>query len=336
MEPTTLPNGKDVYHLDASSLKNSSCLLRMFLQNVRGIRGDANNISLTFGSAVHKWAEFYLKYKKQENGTIKAYAEAQKWFRTNIEKVTNIPKQKEYLNDILYFTRVCQTFEQAYEHDRYLKEMQIQEAPPIGPLVELKFCIPVAEGERFVVMLSGTIDGIYRLPDTGVYILNDIKTTSASDLEGYLKGYELSSQLHTYLYAVRYMAQQKKDTIFSAMQKFGVGFRITAVNLKGKTQDPKVQCSSIIYQDDNKLNEFQIGLDQYVNQFCGMLKAYYDSGKDPTWRPYKEGLVNGSCQAAWGSGCTYAAACQQTRDEMFWEWLKTFGDNKPYNPLEFR
>jgi hypothetical protein len=312
--------------LDASSLKLSSCLLRLYLTTFKGYRKVPHYNDLIFGSAVHKFIEHY--HKLGPDRWAEALALAQNYFQ---QEPKIIRPRKDYLNDE-FLTRACMSYLKALEKNIKLKELKLLYSPKDKtPLVEQKFALPLYDEDDIEILLCGTMDGIYQLGQCA--IIGDIKTTAASDIQGYLRGYELSTQFLTYLWALKYLRKNNPDGFFGQKIFENIGCCVIGVFLAGASKDPEVIRSDTFFFSSQIFTEFDSLLESFVTKIVGYFRSDMDKS---IGRPPKEGLLNNSCQAAWGEGCPFFGACKAPGEEGFWGVLDAHYTKIEYNPLKFR
>jgi hypothetical protein len=283
-----------------------------------------------FGSAFHKFSEYY--YKTDGDFPTSLFA-AQEYFET-AEKEE--PGSRNAYLDAIYLAKLCQRWPKVLKETRGFYDLEIQRNPKDNvPLVEQKFAIPLfksapTDTQDIEILLTGTMDGIYKVRGSGLPVIGDIKTTSATNVRGYFAGYDLSTQLLTYTYALRYIASKYPEGYFGRLlQKAKMGAVILGVFTHGSIKEPEFVTSDIKYYSDGDLMEYERTLQRMVMR----LVTHFQSGAE---RPLKEGLVTGACQESYGSECPYASACKAPGDRGFWGVLNSHYKVVEYNPLAFR
>ena len=239
-------NSKVIIPLDASSLTHSYCIRHWFLDAVAGYRlKGLEDISMHFGSSLHKFCEHFYLEGLTEDAQITATIKAKKYFQS---KECYTSKDKEHL-DAMFLLRVCNLLADYIRQDKFKIVVDSENKP----LVEWKFAIPVAEYDDAVVMLYGTLDKVQQLATTGLTLIGDWKSSRHWNTEDYFNSYKLNIQLPIYTYAIWWFAMHKPDSIFGSMWQKGVRSYIDLISIP-KTKDPSVIRSNLFeFKEDDML-----------------------------------------------------------------------------------
>lgn len=315
---------KKVIRLDASALVNcGGCILKLWLTTVEGWRGPKLSISTEYGSAFHIFKETMRQKHSMELG-IHA---AQNYFKSKLPDM-DIPKDKLWLN-IGHLNKTCQDYEERFGTNGEKDDFETLVKDDGTLALEQTFSIPLYEDDNFIIMLCGTIDDQGKFKHGGCYGIADEKTTSEWDRNKFFAKFDLSPQLLTYTYAVKWYGERWPDSIYGKMCKAGrIGTFINGVFLKKDAPSEFVR-SKVMYFRDEQLAEFEAGLKDLVNQLVQRLIFY-------PLRPYKQGLSTGKCLGDYGRMCEFAGPCNAPDDQSMFAVLKNYYKQKEYNPLDFR
>jgi hypothetical protein len=310
---------KRVISVDASALKNASCMLSFYRTVVDGYRTEINNNSIEFGSAVH----LFLKVMCDTDGN---FAEGIKAARGYFEtKKMTINFQKKYL-DVLYLQKVCIDYWQWLCENNSFQIL----APEGKPAVEITFSNKYYEDDELIINLEGTIDKIGQF-NGGCYAIGDYKTTSSRDIELYFAGYELSTQLKFYIYNLKRYAKDNPSSLIAEVCKHKVGAFIDGVFLNGKDHYEFGRSNIFIYKDEElELYERLLGIK--LQQLIDHIKS--NELPDP------EGMLTDTCtkpenstNGAWR--CRFWHACKTHDPRIVQHILNNDFVKKDYRPLMF-
>lgn len=321
---------KKIICIDASSLKRSSCGLRMFLSVVEGWTSPKLSNDLLYGTCFHMVAEHYAKTEDAFNSVEAALKHWDKNIGDCSVKYTAKYLDKEHLHRTLLHYLTALKTNDIFTRCPYIKiEGHV--------LAEMKFSIPIYTDADVDVLLQGTIDGIFQL-DGGCPCIGDWKTTRAKDANEYFYGYKMSTQLRVYLWAVQWLLKHYPDSqVAQAFKKAPkIGAFIYGAFLTKDSVD--FQRSQVYTYGKQDMQRFDSLLKTEVAKIVTNYKNFAHNGR----YPLPEGLINNSCQEVFGSYCSYYGACSscvgvQTVDEvaLFESVLKNNFVKKQYLPLEF-
>lgn len=321
---------KKIICIDASSLKKSSCGLRMFLSVVEGWTTPKQSNDLLYGTCFHKAVEIYAK---TADG-FKATEEALKHWDENIDncEVKYLARylDRQHLHGALLQYFVAVNTNDIFTRCKYIKVNE-------SALAEMKFSIPLYSDDSVDVLLQGTIDGIFQI-DGGCPCIGDWKTTRAKNPEDYFFGYKMSTQLRVYIWAVQWLLKHYPDSPIA--QAFKTAPTIGAFIYGAFLSKDKIdfQRSQIYRFGKADMLRFEMLLMGEVQKLVDSYKLFAYGGT----RPLPEGLINNSCQEVFGSYCSYYGACSscvgvQATDEvaLFEGMIRNNFVKKDYRPLEF-
>jgi hypothetical protein len=313
-----------IVRIDASSLKESNCLRRLYWRVVEGYRAKGGvGIELHYGTCFHKFAELIAR----GIAPVDAMRETQEDFCA----VNTIDKYgKDYLN-VAHLTRTCLAYlKQLEQTSDWFNAPSVINTPDGQPMVECKFSIPLVKHGDIEFLLQGTIDRITRMPN-GCIILEDFKTTASKDPAAYFKGFKMGPQLQVYSLVLRMLAEAAPDGPYGKLLRDNpqIGCRI-----KGIFYDPKketvCQASDMFFYSEDELSRFH----NWLLSKCQLIADYqrYD------WIPSPEGSYNDTCRSSFGSYCSFFDICHNESklgkggvEAM----LTSHFEKKEYRPLEF-
>lgn len=337
-----MTSSKTIIKLDASALKESSCLLRTFYTIHKGYRQAINTIDVQYGLAFHA---FVARMKLGNGDFSAAIREAKELFaKPSIMKTKKVYMTEQHLLKTCmdYWTQVAMVD----EWKTVIHEIQILNTPEnpevigskLEPLVELKFALPYYQDDEVEVMLCGTIDDICRKGDNGIYAIRDYKTTSSWNIREYMEGYRLSPQLIFYVFIMQLYAKHYPDSIVakivgaSGMQ---LGAMIEGIFLKGEAKSPEFVKSEIFYYKAQQMEEFKFILDCKIKEIVEMIWSLKESeSMNGTYTPPRYGMLNGSCTTIYGQ-CKFADACSANDSRAREHVLNNNFIVKAFNPLTY-
>ena len=306
-------NKKLIIRIDASALKESSCMRRFYWNTIGGYRSKLNTNDIEFGSAFH---EFVKVMKQQPDNYAAAVKAAQDRYKVPME----MKSQKQYMT-ATYLTNLCISFWQEWvAKDDF--ETIVRNG---NPLVELKFSYPYYADDKVEVLLCGTIDDICKHKH-GTYALRDYKTTSVYDSTQYLSAYLLSPQLMFYKMIVDYYGRTYPNSLFGELSQKNIACFIDGVFLAGASKPPTFKRSDVFIFNARQMAEFE----QLVHKQVMSLVEYVKSEV----LPIREGMINGACQTVYGK-CKYFNACIQSDELGTQLTLNRHFIQVEYNPLKF-
>ena len=321
---------KQIVRIDASSLKQSSCGRRLFLDIVKGYRGSRDSNDLVYGSAFHKCVETYAHSKDEPL----AHAAAMKYW-SDAEPTMAVKDTAKYLN-AGHLSLCCQKF-----FDAMKKDSIFTECSPIvidgEALVEKKFSIPIYSNDTLDILLQGTIDGLYQIAK-GCANIGDWKTTRSYNPIDYFYEYKLSVQLRTYLWAVKWMMSKNPDSpiakALSGAPK--IGCFIYGAFLSSK-ETVKFMRSEVFQFSEQDLAEYESMLMAVVCKLVVDINVFNSHGV----YPQPQGIINSTCKP-YGKPCKYFGACSShigvqgiDPKTSFQAMLDNHFVQKEYKPLTF-
>jgi hypothetical protein len=313
--PTTVK--KHLVFVDASLVKVSSCMRRVWHTGIDGLRSGINSVDIEYGQAFHVFAKVF-KDDETEAAFQHAAKAATEYFTTTPFKPSSSKKwmTTDHLKKTLF------DWQQHWEtHTDDLDTIRIEGAKT----TELKFAIPYYADDNFEVILCGTMDSICRVRGGGAYVIKDYKTTSMWDNTGYLWGYNLDPQLKFYRFIVGEYARLYPQSIYGDMIAKGCGAVIEGIFLKS-TEPAHIQRGEVKFFKGWEMAEFKAHLDKFIARLVDALRT--------NTIPPKEGMFNGACSTKFGM-CAFAGACAAPDEIAARFILKNNFTNKPYNPLHF-
>lgn len=308
---------KKIIMVDASALSASSCMLRFYQTVIDGYTTSLNDNQIEFGTSVHKFRAHFRSTGDYAAGIIKALE--------HYETTPNrIHFNKKYLTS-KFLQEVCLNYAFKYAKDNF----QIVNAPIDGkeqPLLELPFCFPLLITDTVEVLASGTIDEIGYFPTDGIYAICDLKTSAVWKIEEYFKHYELATQMIFYKWAIREYAKLKPNSILKKIND-NCGIFIDGVFYKGADKPVDFVRSNMFPITEETLDEFEILFKEQVVRLVSHI--------DTNDRPFREGLINGSCNTVHGL-CKFFGSCSAPDIESRMNVLTNSFVQRFYDPLCFQ
>lgn len=307
---------KTVINLNASSLRDSSCLLAWHRKVVEGYRAPRNSCDIVYGTAVHKFIDTMFK----TSGNLAAARDA----ALLAFRVPKFDKPKKlHMSDERHMLSTC--FNLWEDHLSKDTTFEVVRLPNGQPATECTFSFKYRETESCVVNLVGTIDTIGKIRG-GCYAIRDFKTTSSWDSDNYLANYEMSSQLRFYVMALKLAAEREPDSVLGQIGKTQVGAFIDAIFIKPKSCDNVVERSEVFQFKDKDLAEFRAGIDDFVTEIC-------EAERCKETHPIKrQGIVTGCCEKKFGR-CDFWNVCKTNDPTIAALLLKRDFVQQPYDPL---
>lgn len=311
---------KKIIRIDASVLKQSSCLLKLWRIAVEGYRSKWKYNDTEFGSAVH----VYCKEAWERKPHAEAKAAAMGYF---IEKLSDphikVRPGAELLS-VPFLELVC----------NYLDKNMPRDFTPLEVdgevLVEKNFEIPYYETDSVSIRLTGTIDIIGRL-NNGMFCIGDYKTTRQWNHTAFLEPFVYNIQLPFYLHAIQWLGDKYPQGIFGDLAKNRVGCFIEGIFFSEK-DFVQIKRSSIWTFSDRRIEVIKTFLDD----LCTRLEFYANAKTEPN----KEGLVNDTCIGKFVGGkgypCEFLGSCMAPNDDATQTILGNSFKKVEYNPLDFR
>lgn len=302
---------KTIVRLSSTGLGSSNCILNFHRTVIDGYR-TVQKASMVFGIAWHKFAETMYKtggqYKLAEEAALKAF---------------NVPKDgrddEGHLMNEKFFKTVCSLMWMQTQEDKSFQVLTLDGVP----LVEHTFDHHFYEDDYIEVRLQGTIDMIGKIQG-GVYAHPDWKTTSTWNKTTYFKSYELSRQLRHYRLALKIIAEREPDSTLGKIAATKMGSFIRAIFLDKDINKVYWKDSEVYYYPNEDIEAYR----KTVEDFCYKISSAVKTGYLP-----KEGILNGSCQHAYGL-CNYWNVCK-VREEAGQMMLKNHFIQRPFNPLDY-
>lgn len=323
---------KKILCIDASSLKKTSCGRKFFLSVSEGYRNKKDNNQLLYGTCFHKCAEAMALGLSE----MDAYQAAMKKWDDDIGDC-EIKYTAKYLDRDHLSGTLMKFFMESKCNDILTKRKCLNVNGQT--LAECKFSIPVYSSDEVDVLVQGTMDGIFQM-ENGTICIGDWKTTTAKDPEGFFYGFKLSTQLRMYRWAIDWYIEHYPESPFALAFKGQdkVGAFIFGVFLNSK-EPAQFRSSQIFNFSKDNMKEFSEMLDDAIEEVVHNWIRFRDTGLYPS----PEGIINNSCQEAFGSSCPYYHACSSSvgmnagedSHGLFEAVLRNNFVKKDYRPLTF-
>lgn len=297
---------KKVLRIDASALKKSSCMLAFKRIVSDGYRSAAHFNDVLYGSSFHLFvAEMYRTrgdFSKAIAGAVQLY-----------KKPTII--RKKHLTE-QHLIKTCLDY---WEHFRATDNFEVLEVDG-EPMVEVTFEINIYEDDEYIIHLVGTIDKIGQFVK-GCYAIGDYKTTGSWSSDDYFKKYRISTQLITYFYALRKLAEFNPNSPLAKICNTKVGVFIDGIFVTAAKTEFKR--SEVMFLDD-KLDEYETLLQRKCIQLVAAINE----------EPIREGIIQGSC-VDMEYKCDFYNVCSAPDKIASSYMLKRDFIQKEYNPFKF-
>ncbi len=306
---------KQSIKLNASGLKPTTCMYNFWNVLIEGYKTERSAAKMVYGIAVHKFIDTMF----QTQGNLgKARDAALVAFR----KPKALDNKSKHMNDENHLLVTCFDL---WENWVSKDEAQTVMMPDDKPATEVTFSIPYYEDDHIIVTIEGTIDRIIKIKG-GCFAINDYKTTSSWEKDGYLERYSMSNQLRFYVLSLKLMAEKAPESMLGQIGATNVGACIDGVFLKPKACDNEYKRSRVFQFND--LDQVRRALDTKIQQISRTVEVANMTGLLPP----KEGLVNGSCEGKWGL-CNFWGVCNSQSDDIAQVLLKRDFIKKTYDPL---
>lgn len=305
---------KTIVRINASSLRNSTCLLRWNRQILQGYYQPRNNAQAVYGIGIHA----YLDSMYKTGGHVGIS-------REKALAAFNVPKwpadKQAWLEDENHFFMTCYHLWNEYVSKD--SQFDLVKLPDGNPAAEVTFSLPFFEYGDYQVKLEGTIDKLGKFKG-GCYAIGDWKSTAKWDTKTFLADYEMSSQLKFYLLSLKLMARLQPDSVIGQIGATNVGVFVDGIFLKPKVTENTYGRSAVFMHNEQTMDEFEDMLKAAIIRF---LEAS-SKGELP-----RQGLLNGAC----GTGnykCEYYNICKQKDEAVADMLLMRDFKQKTYNPLK--
>ncbi len=312
---------KRIIRINASALKNATCMLRFYRICIEGYKSPVNSNAIEFGSAVH----LFLASMAMTGGDLPvSLALARNYFQ---ETPMVIDYQKRYLDD----QTLCNVCVRYWGHLQQTDSFKILTTEKNEPAVEVTFSNKFYEDEHFIVLLEGTIDKLGQF-DKGAFALGDYKTSAipwGSDrkqkLDDYFRGHEMSCQLRFYRFNIELKARLEPSTLLNELTKNTLGCFIEGIFTS--KDEVEFRRSRIYFYTDDDMKEF-------VNMLTGFVTTVITILKQDTIPP-RHGILNGACAGGW-KPCSFINVCNAPDDIAREHVLRNNFIQSEYLPIKER
>ena len=322
------PDGKRLILVDASSFSKLNCKLKFYLHVIEGYTTIQKAADIEFGSALHLYKEHLIITGNQQTATsiaVDYYRElcdsGDLWFKKGKEHLT-----PEFLRNI------CSLYYMHYYMDGY-EDLEIVKVND-KPIVEHKVIYPLHEAETFRIMLAGTIDALCYNPRIDQYFIVDLKSTSAPSPEDYLKQYEMSTQLWTYMTLIDIFGNENPQSFYGALQGKQLNALIDGIFLNKNLSKIKFKRNLPIPFDEHKAEEYWLSMSNRIASIISAIKLQAEC-PELMLLPPREGLVTGACVERFSvcpffEACSTADSANTIKHLLDGQYIKQY-----YNPLLF-
>lgn len=350
------PEGKLILRVNASSLKQSTCMLNWTNTILHGYYTGSTSAAANYGVAIHKYIDTMFK----TGGNMK-------FAREHMLKAFRVPKyfsyRGEWLGDENHLTVTAYNYWDDYvTKDTSFEHLQLNsrcwycdgegvikpEKPEqvaateveilypkcehcngtgmrLQVATEVTFSVKFYEDEFCVIYLEGTQDKVGRIKG-GAFCVGDYKSTSEWKIDEFLSDFEMSNQLRFYRLPYILMAEQQPDSILGQIGATRMGCFIDGIFLNPKISEVKYKRSAVYMFTDEEMAEFR----RLLTSLCYRLSHAAERIVKNKETLEKEGLLNGSCKGKYK--CSYWKACKA--GSMYQQVLDSEFKKKEYNPLK--
>jgi hypothetical protein len=287
--------------LNSSSLKVSNCRRRYNYVVAEGLQNRESAEALTFGKAVHRYAE--MRHKGADHGPalIGAFA---LYTGPNTGLLSTACMNMPARDIIPYVDPAGKVHSEIY--------------------FQVYWQSIVAGDRQFDIFVCGTFDVVTMFADGAVQLV-DYKTTRKYKTADVFADYAVSVQMQFYLWAAWRFGFDIFDlTIANQTTRGNVFLRICAVLLTATP--PAWRMGSPITKSIAELQQFEVYLNAYLRD--QIIPAWLD--------PAPTGMLNDTCNRGDRPGaiCDFAGACYAENTTAKNQALEAF-TKKPYDPAKF-
>lgn len=321
---------KTLIILDASALKDSSCLLRLFNTVVLGYKTKIDNNDIHFGTAFHKFRSIW---RTNNDDYMLALLTARNHYANTPMFVKS---NKKYLTES-FLTDTISAYAVKYKQDIFQPlttpcEISLFDGATIPAGTKLiepltRFAFPYYVDDEVEVLVAGTIDELGQYRD-GKICICDAKTTSVWNQEEYFRSYKLSPQLITYRWALRKYAREFPGSYLAELDASEICAMIDGIFYAGADKPVVFRRSETYNFSENDIDEF----DRLVKYTVNLLVEAVRHWRKTNQEPLRYGLLNGSCQTPYGP-CKYFGPCSAPDEESRTTMLEDHFKKAAYNPL---
>lgn len=305
---------KKIIRINASSLRRAACKLNWYRTVVQGYKKGNTTNTMEFGSAIHVFChQMFLT-----SGDIGVAMHAAKNYFERTPMI--VEKQKKYLN-VVHLMKILPDLWSWYQDKG---DFDVLMTGDNKPAVEITFSNLYYEDEEVAIYLEGTIDKLGKFKGQyGAYAIGDWKSTSSWNVNEYLSGYELSTQLRFYFFNLKLYAQLNPDSQIATICKLPVGAFVDGIFLNGEAKT-QFERSSIFFFKQADIDEFRKILDAFIFSMLPYIKS--------ETLPDREGMINFACTAQYGK-CDFFNVCAAPDDISRDFLLKDGFVQTEYTPL---
>tara|TARA_R100000306_G_C4376889_1_gene142313 strand:- start:1620 stop:2534 length:915 start_codon:yes stop_codon:yes gene_type:complete len=293
---------KYIMKIDASSYRESNCMRRMYYILVRGLRYAEKNFKMEYGTAYHKALQEYYT----TGDTNKAIHVAMNHYSND----DIIIPEKDW-RDIGHLGACITQYFQHYETDGLVPDKDDNG----NPMLEMRFAYPIYTDTNLDILLCGTVDFIGKYH--GHPVICDHKTTSLSQIQNYLDGYRLSTQLMMYHMVMKKLMPKKHyECVINGI----------FLNRTGKN---KFQRSALISFLDEHMKTFEKHFIDTVKNIAHNFNNMLNNGLSDSF------IQNfNACDSKYGH-CKFLPVCSVNKNFME-NIIEIEYDEKRYDPLLFQ
>lgn len=324
--------GKRIIRIDASSIKDSHCFRKIWLQVVEGYKEQGLSSDVHYGSCFH----LNVEVTEQTGNIVQGVMAAQQLWSDKVAELY-VKKNKQHLT-AAHLMQACKMYGEERLCNSIFTDVEYLTNPvdPTKKLLEQKMSVPLYEDDNLLILLQGTIDGLVKLRN-GCICIADWKTTSSWDKDAYFEGYKMSPQLKTYLYGLHYYRDNYPNSPIGRLLRSSPG-EIGAFIYGGFHSATKIMefaRSDIFWFTEAQMDEYTEKLNDLVDRIVAHVGLHKDGSL-----PIAEGSFNGSCILYGNNRCKYFSACSaevqmNSSPAMVRHVLDTKYEKREYRPLEF-
>lgn len=293
-----------ILHFDASLYNESNCLRKVYFKLIRGIGHGDKDFKIEYGTAFHKALQVYYSGGRVEECVNAAF---------NHYSQSDIMIPENDWRSLAHLVNCVQQYVKHYNGSDLIKPLQLEDG---SFALERRFSYPLFKTKHVEILLSGTIDFIGTFASQYSCFV-DHKTTSLTNVDGYLNGYVLSPQLMLYKFM--------HDKLFGG----DIACLINGIFLN-RTNKNTFKRSSLITFSKQQIKSFEWHLMDTIYEIVNRFEHLLLGNDNDVERLFPQNFT--CCNEIYGL-CEYAPLCMTQEDadkEMLIELNYT---KRQYNPL---
>lgn len=319
-------------YIDASSLKSDFGCDRRYLNHIvrgwtKGLR--EANYKAGYGTSFHVFLENYYS-ESPSLRAVNAWTYTQKALDMykRYEPHINLTDVKEF-RTMEHLKKLCEYYPQRYAYGDSITPIP-QNKEGSEHLLESKFCVPFAEGEDYIIFLSGTIDMVADYG--GRLVIVDHKTTGSWDVDRFFAEFAMNIQTQFYVRMFRLLSGMN-EYLPIVVNGIFIKKPTKEAQKKGEWDGARLQRSMIIEYTDEQMAQFEWWLKGALSKIKALVENYKGEILNND-EPYELGTPNYSACFGRFSACPFYEMCAAPASNQI-ALLKSAYQNEQYSPLHF-